>query len=144
MESSKKRMKDSTLLKLKPTILIIDDDSEAIEVTRMVLQTSFDIITADSGEDGIRMAFHHKPDLILLDLYLPGLDGCQVCRILRTQEETKNIPISFFTAATQNDEIEQCYASGADDFIVKPFNGKEMIEKVTQLVNERLSRNKIS
>lgn len=138
METSRKKFKNIVPTNVKPTIMIIDDDREAIEITRMVLHSSFDIITADSGEEGIRMAFQNKPVLILLDLYLPGLDGCQVCRILRTQEETKDIKIIFFTAATQNDEIEQCYASGADEFIVKPFNGKEMLDKVTHLVNERL------
>ncbi|MBN1980554.1 MAG: response regulator [Chitinivibrionales bacterium] len=122
---------------VKPLLLIIDDDREAIEITRMVLQTQCDIITADSGEEGLRVAFLQKPSLILLDLYLPGLDGTQICRILRSQEETKHIPISFFTAANQYDEIERCYASGADDFILKPFSGKEILTKVTQLMNRR-------
>lgn len=124
----------------KPKVLIIDDDHEAIEITRIVLQPSFEIITAASGEEGIRIAFQHSPALILLDLYLPGLDGALVCRILRSQEETQDIPIAFFSAATQNEEIERCYASGADDFIIKPFNGKEMYEKVMQLVMKRSLR----
>lgn len=122
---------------VKPTILIIDDDREAIEITRMVLQKNFDIITADTGEEGLGIAFKELPALILLDLYLPGMDGTQICRILRSQVETKDISIAFFTAATQSDEIEKCYASGADEFIVKPFNGKDMVEKVTRLFSLR-------
>ncbi len=118
----------------KKTILVIDDDPEAIEITTMILQSSFTVLKASTGEEGLRMAFHYHPSLILLDHYLPGLDGCQVCRILRSQEETKSIPISFFSAATQSEEIERCYASGADEFIVKPFDGAEMLEKVTRLI----------
>ncbi len=127
----------------KETVLVIDDDPEAVEITRMILQQFFTILTAETGEEGLKMAFEKKPSLILLDLYLPGLDGSLVCRILRTQEETKDIPISFFTAATQNEEMERCYASGADDFIVKPFNGKEMLEKVMRLISLKYEKERL-
>ncbi len=134
-----KKMSDE----VKEMVLIIDDDPEAIEITRMILQPYFTIVTADSGEEGLRIAFAQKPSLIMIDLYLPGMDGCLICRILRSQEETKDIPISFFTAATQNDEMERCYASGADDFIVKPFNGKEMLEKVTRLISIKYEKERL-
>lgn len=140
MAESKKKYETTVTSDVKPTVLVIDDDRDTIEITRMVLQPSFEVMNADTGEDGLRMAFQHKPALILLDQYLPGLDGCQICRIFRTQEETKDIPISFFTAATQDSEIEQCYASGADDFILKPFNQKEMFDKVTRLVYEKRTK----
>lgn len=121
----------------KPRILLIDDDREAIEIARMVLENAFDIIVAESGESGLTMAFEQKPSMILLDLYLPGLDGSRICRILRSQEETRDIPIAFFSAGTQNDEMQRCFASGADDFIVKPFSGRELVEKIWRILMKK-------
>lgn len=122
---------------IKPTILIIDDDREAIEICKMVLGAAFDILVAESGENGLRMAFTRNPALILLDLYMPGLDGIRICRLLRSQDETRDVPIAFFSAGTQSDEVQQCFASGADDFIVKPFSGKELIDKIWRLLMKK-------
>ncbi len=134
MGSHRKKRDDNLHDDTKKSILIIDDDRDAVKIVRRVLQPEIEIITAETGEDGLRIAFKRKPSLILLDLYLPGLDGCQISKILRSQEETRNIPISFFSAATQNEEIERCYASGADDFIIKPFDSKELTEKINRLL----------
>ncbi|MBD3390998.1 MAG: response regulator, partial [Chitinivibrionales bacterium] len=122
---------------MRPKVLIVDDDREAVEICRMVLGSAFDIVVAETGESGLRMAFTEKPSLVLLDLYLPGLDGIHVCRILRTQEETRDLPIAFFSAGTQTDEMEECFASGADDFIVKPFSGKELLDKIWRLLMKK-------
>jgi two-component system, sensor histidine kinase ChiS len=122
---------------IKPTILFIDSDREAVEIARMVLENVFDILVADSGEAGLTLALQHHPSVILMDSYLPGLDGYRVCRILRTQEETRDTPIAFFSAGTQNDEIQKCFANGADDFIVKPFNGRELVDKIWRLLMKK-------
>src|SRR5690554_2485348 len=122
---------------LKPTILFIDSDKEAIEIARMVLEIAFDIIVAETGETGLTLAFEHKPSVILMDSYLPGLDGYRICRILRSQEETRDVPIAFFSAGTQNDAIQKCFASGADDFIVKPFSGRELVDKIWRLLMKK-------
>jgi signal transduction histidine kinase/ActR/RegA family two-component response regulator len=121
----------------KPTILFIDSDREAVEIARMVLESAFDIIVAENGETGLTMALQHKPSIILLDSYLPGLDGYRVCRILRTQDETRDTPIAFFSAGTQNDEIQKCFASGADDFVVKPFSGRELVDKIWRILMKK-------
>ena len=121
----------------KPVILIIDSDREAIEITRMVLENAFDIMVAETGEIGLTMAFNHLPSVILVDSFLPGMDGYRVCRILRTQEETKNTPIAFFSAGSQSSKIQKCFASGADDFIVKPFTGKELVDKIWRLLMKK-------
>jgi len=121
----------------KPTILFIDNDREAVEIARMVLESAFDIIVAENGETGLTMALQHKPSIILLDSYLPGLDGYRVCRILRTQDETRDTPIAFFSAGTQNDEIQKCFASGADDFVVKPFSGRELVDKIWRILMKK-------
>jgi CheY-like chemotaxis protein/two-component sensor histidine kinase len=121
----------------KPTILFIDSDREAVEISRMVLENIFDILVAETGEIGLALAFNTMPELILIDSYLPGLDGYRICRILRSQEDTKNIPIAFFSAGSQSSEIQKCFASGADDFIVKPFSGKELVDKIWRLLMKK-------
>jgi signal transduction histidine kinase/ActR/RegA family two-component response regulator len=120
--------------RVKPSILIIDTDPEAVEVTRMVLEKAFDVITAASGEQGLQLAFQHQPSVILLNSALSGLDGLRICRILRSQEETRSTPIVFLSSATKREEIENCFASGANDFIVKPFSGRELLDKIWQLM----------
>lgn len=121
----------------KPVILFIDSDREAIEISKMVLENAFEVLVAETGEIGLSMAFDHLPSVILVDSFLPGMDGYRVCRILRSQEETKNIPIAFFSAGSQSSEIQKCFASGADDFIVKPFSGKELVEKIWRLLMKK-------
>jgi two-component system, sensor histidine kinase ChiS len=118
----------------KPSILLIDSDREAVEIARMVLENVFDVYVAETGEIGLLLAFSKTPSIIILDSYLPGMDGYRICKLLRSQEETKNIPIAFFSAGTQNDEIQKCFACGADDFIVKPFDGKEIVDKIWRLL----------
>jgi len=134
MATTQPKVKTPAPSSIKPLILIIDDDKEAMEISRMILQNSFDLRMAENGEEGVRIAFTEKPSLILLDTYMPGLDGYIICRILKTMDETKDIPVAFFSAATQDEEIEKCFASGGDDFIIKPFSSKEMIEKVNRLL----------
>jgi PAS domain S-box-containing protein len=124
----------------KPTILFIDSDREAVEIARMVLDNVFEVLVAETGEVGLLLAFNNKPSIILLDSYLPGIDGYRICKILRSQEDTKNIPIAFFSAGTQNDEIQKCFTSGADDFIVKPFDGKEIVNKIWRLLMKKKER----
>lgn len=121
----------------KPTILFIDNDREAVEIARMVLENAFEILVAETGEDGLTLAFQHQPSVILMDSYLPGIDGYRVCRLLRTQDETRDTPIAFFSAGTQNAEIQKCFASGADDFIVKPFSGRELVDKIWRLLMKK-------
>ena len=118
----------------KPSILLIDPDREAVEVARMVLENAFDVIHAPTGEAGLSLAFQYKPSVMLLDTSLPGLDGFRICSILRSQEETRDIPVIFLSTATRADEIEKCFASGGDDFIVKPFSGRELMDKLWRLL----------
>jgi two-component system, sensor histidine kinase ChiS len=133
----KEQQREAENVDKKPTILFIDNDREAVEISRMVLENVFEVLVAESGETGLAMAFEHLPSVILVDSYLPGMDGYRICRILKSQEETKNIPIAFFSAGSQSSEIQKCFASGADDFIVKPFSGKELVEKLWRLLMKK-------
>lgn len=118
----------------KPLILIIDPDPETVEVTSMVLENAFDVVPAGNGEQGLLLAFQRLPSLILINSSLPGLDGLRVCQILRCQEETHSTPIVFLSSMTAGEEIEKCFASGANDFIIKPFSGRELLDKIWRLM----------
>ena len=138
------RPEPETNIDTKPVILLIDSDREAVEIASMVLENVFEVLVAPDGETGLRMAFESRPSLILLDSYLPGIDGYRICRILRTQDETRSIPVAFFSAGTQNDEIQQGFLCGADDFIVKPFGGRELVEKIWRLLMRKKERDNYS
>lgn len=123
----------------KQALLIIDSDRETVEITRMVLENVFDIIAAPSGELGLALAFQYKPSVVLLNTYLPGLDGFRICTILKSQTETRDTPVVFLSAETARDGIEKCFACGADDFVVKPFGNKELMDKVGRVLMKKKS-----
>lgn len=127
----------------KPVVLVIDSDREVVEIARMVLESVFDVVVAEDGEKGLRLAFEVKPSLILLDTRLPGLDGYRVCRLLRSQDETRTTPLAFFSAGAQNDDIHKGFVCGADDFIVKPFGGRELVEKIWRLLMRKKERDSL-
>ena len=116
----------------KPLILLVDSDRETVEVARMVLENAFEVINAPTGEIGLSLAFQHKPSLILIGFLLPGLDAFRLCSLLRSQEETRKTPVIFLSSVTDRKEIEKCFSAGGDDFLIKPFSGRELILKIWQ------------
>jgi signal transduction histidine kinase/ActR/RegA family two-component response regulator len=121
----------------KPVILFIDQDKESTSLASTVIENVYDILVVESGEQGLITALAQKPSLILIDSLLPGLDGYTLCRILRSLDETKNIPIAIFSAGVQDADIQKGFSCGADDFIVKPFSGRELVEKVCRLLMKK-------
>jgi signal transduction histidine kinase/ActR/RegA family two-component response regulator len=129
-------LKKRKVAKLRPRVLIIEDEQDIIDLSVLILQDKYEIEIADNGADGIKKAFSFRPSLILLDIYMKGLNGYEVCAILKANERTKNIPIAMFTAGTQKYEIEKGYRVGVDDYITKPFNPKELIARIEKLINK--------
>ncbi len=121
----------------KPAILLIDSDRETVEVARMVLENAFEIIAAPTGEFGLSLAFQYKPSVIFLDSLLQGLDAFRLCSLLRSQEETRETPIIFLSSVTDREEIEKCFSAGGNDFLIKPFSGRELIQKIWQILMKR-------
>ena len=115
-------------------ILIIDDSPENIEVLGELLK-HYDRIVATDGEKGIQLAQRKpQPDLILLDIVMPGMSGFEVCKELKKLESTKSIPIIFITSKNDRSDILKGFQIGAQDFITKPFDSRELIARVkTQL-----------
>ena len=119
----------------KGTILIIDDEKDLIELVRYNLEKDgYDAISATDGQTGLEIAQRHKLDLIVLDLMMPGMDGLEVCRRLRTDPRTGRIPLIMLTAkATEADRIVGLEL-GADDYITKPFSPRELVARVKAIL----------
>jgi len=115
----------------KGTILVIDDEKDLIELVRYNLEKDgFDVIAATDGQSGLEVVKKHRPDLVVLDLMMPGLDGLQVCQQLRADPRAGRIPVIMLTAkATEADRIVGLEL-GADDYITKPFSPREVLARV--------------
>jgi len=124
------------------TILIIDDSKTNIGTLSAVLESyGFQTITARNGKMGIRRAVFSKPDLILLDIMMPGLNGFETCSRLKSDDETKNIPVIFMTALADIENKLQAFEAGGVDYITKPFEEAEVLARVkTHLTISRLQQ----
>lgn len=118
-------------------VLVIEDDPDILDLTRRVLDEDYSILAADNGRGGIDIAREKRPDLILLDVYMEGMDGFEVLDVLKKDERTKDIPVALFTAGAQRWEMEMGYRAGADDFITKPFRADDLLAKVRSLVHAK-------
>jgi DNA-binding response OmpR family regulator len=108
-------------------ILIVDDDPSTTRLLEMILsKEGYDVISVNNGLDTLPSALNHHPNLILLDLVMPGLDGLEVCRDLRTNAVLANIPIIFFTSVSDIDKKVAAFGSGANDYIIKPIHPREL------------------
>jgi DNA-binding response OmpR family regulator len=112
-------------------VLLIDDEEEMVDmVSTSLIAAGYEVVTASESLDGIEKAEAEKPDVILLDIMMPGIDGYEICKSLKKQEETKNIPVIFFTALGDMTLRNKVDAVGGADYIVKPFEPEEMKEKI--------------
>jgi DNA-binding response OmpR family regulator len=112
-------------------ILVVDDEADLVETIRFPLEMEgFNVLISYNGEDALNQARKENPDLILLDLMLPKLDGYKVCRLLKFDERYKDIPILMLTAKTQEKDKIMGMETGADEYITKPFDIDELMKKV--------------
>jgi DNA-binding response OmpR family regulator len=104
-------------------ILVVDDDPRLLHIVQMYLAIEeFDVVTALNGEDGLREVESNKPDLVILDIMMPGMDGVEMCRRLRTNPDTAAIPVLMFSALSGDEDVERARHAGANHLITKPFN----------------------
>lgn len=116
-------------------ILIIDDESDLVEMVTLRLEANdYQVISAYDGQEGLDKARNEKPDLIILDLMLPKIDGYKVCRLLKFDEKYKKIPIILFTARAQESDIKLGEDVGADAYLIKPFEPDVLLTKIAQLL----------
>ena len=113
------------------TILIVDDEPNIVRTVGDRLKMSgYQVITAGDGEEGVSRAVQYQPDLILLDVAMPVLDGLDALKRLRHMEETKSVPVIMLTARSSADDVTRAVLTGAADYMVKPFDFVELIEKI--------------
>jgi len=122
----------------KANILIIEDDEDIRELSRYNLEKEgYSVSCMDSGEKAMREIHRKQPDLILLDLMLPGMDGFEICRILKRDEQTARIPIIMVTAKSEDADIVAGLELGAEDYITKPFSPGVLIARVRTVLRRR-------
>jgi signal transduction histidine kinase len=122
-------------------ILIVDDVPENLQVLGSMLQRKgYDVNVASGGADAIALAQKHPPDLILLDVAMPHMDGFQVCETLKSKEETKHIPIMFLTAHSDKERIVRGFQVGGVDYVTKPFHAAELLARVRTHLELKESR----
>lgn len=116
---------------MKTKVLLIEDDLSITELVRYNLErANYDIDTVADGEEGLYTAMQDTPDVILLDWMLPNLSGLEICRQLRRNESTANVPIILLTARADEPDRVRGLEMGADDYVVKPFSPKELIARI--------------
>jgi two-component system phosphate regulon response regulator PhoB len=126
----------------KEKILIVDDEEDVLELVRFNLEKDgYKTETASSGEEAITAAKSKMPDLIVLDLMLPGIDGLEVCKKLKSDSKTENIPIIMLTAKGEESDIITGLELGADDYITKPFSPKVLTARVRRILQRHITRN---
>ena len=119
----------------KPKIVVIEDEVDILEVINYNLsKEGFDVCSALDGEEGLALIKKEVPDLVLLDLMLPGLDGIEICRKLKTDYSTRSIPIIMVTAKGEESDIVLGLGMGADDYMVKPFRPRELMARIRSVL----------
>lgn len=129
----------------KPLILIIEDNPDMGLFVADILQNNFKILEANNGKSGFELAMEHIPDLVISDIMMPDMDGLEMCKLIKSNERTNHIPIILLTAlSTEEYQVEGLFA-GADDYIMKPFNSKNLQLRVMNMIKSRqLMREKFS
>ena len=120
----------------KKKILVVDDSNTILLMERMMLSRDYDVITAKDGADAVLKANGDSPDLILLDVMMPRMNGFEACKVLKTQDNTKHIPIIMVTTRGEEPSVESGFSSGCNDYVTKPINNVELLSKVRNFLGE--------
>ena len=120
---------------MEDTVLVIEDEMDVVDLLRYNLgKAGFSVLIANDGLKGLEMARQNRPDVIILDLMLPGMNGHAVCKALKKDPDTESLPIVMLTAKGEPSERVQGLEIGADDYVTKPFSTKELILRVKALL----------
>lgn len=119
----------------KKRVLLVDDEKDLVETMEMALEAQgFEVISAFDGEEGLAKALHEKPDVVILDLMMPKMNGYQVCWEIKNREETKALKVIMLTAKTQESDKFWGFETGADEYVTKPFEMSELVKKISKFV----------
>jgi DNA-binding response OmpR family regulator len=122
----------------RPLILVADDDPDILALVSFRLERAgYDVVAATNGEEAVDIAIARRPDLAILDVMMPRLDGYEATRRLREQEGTRRIPIILLTARVQEDDVARGFDAGVDDYVKKPFSPQELGARVQAVLGRR-------
>jgi DNA-binding response OmpR family regulator len=131
-------MSDSTLAREQPLVLAADDDQDILDLVAFRLERSgYTVLQARDGEEALALAIKEVPDLAVLDVMMPKLDGFEVTRRLRAEAATSRMPIILLTARAQDADVQRGFEAGADDYIRKPFSPEELRARVQAILGRR-------
>jgi DNA-binding response OmpR family regulator len=120
---------------MKKKVLLVDDSNTVLMMEKMILaKGSFEVITARDGLEAIAKSKSEKPDVILLDVMMPNLDGLSACALIRQEPETAGIPIIMVTTRGEEHNIETAFRNGCTDYVTKPINGLELLAKLQNIL----------
>jgi len=126
-------------------ILVVDDEERvALSIERSLRREEYQVRVANNGSDALKIARREKPDLIILDIIMPGMDGIQVCQELRQDPTLKSVPILFLTARGRVEDRIEGFEAGADDYLTKPFDVRELLLRVQAVLRRTASQTSIS
>ena len=116
--------------------LIVEDHPDLLEVLTLQLEKmGFAVVSANTGMEGVTKAVEEKPQLILMDIMMPGMDGREATHRIRSNQETKDIPILVITALTKESQLRECIKAGCNDYIVKPFTPEKLLKKIQTVLD---------
>ncbi len=122
----------------KEYILVVEDEEDILEIVRFNLaKEGYRVVCVTTGEDGLAAARSERPDLVVLDLMLPGVDGLEVCRRLKSDPSTAHVPIVMLTAKTEEADIVAGLELGADDYVTKPFSPRVLIARIRAVLRRK-------
>jgi PleD family two-component response regulator len=117
-------------------ILLVDDAETVLMMERMILNKSYDVMVAKNGEEAVAKAAEELPDLILMDVIMPKMNGFQACQQIRQRESTSAIPIIMVTTRSEAENMEKGFEHGCNDYVTKPMNSLELLSKVKNYIGE--------
>ena len=116
-------------------VLVVDDEIEIVKAIEIrLIKEGFEVITALDGDEALKKARKEIPDLLILDLMLPKMDGCKVCRLLKFDQKYRDIPVIMLTARVEKQDRSLGMKMGADEYITKPFEWEDLLEKVLKFL----------
>ena len=125
----------------KGKILVVDDEIYIVHILDFSLgMEGYEVVTALDGEQALHKVKSDKPDLVVLDIMMPKLDGYETCKILKNDPETKNIPVILLSAKGRNVDQKMGFQVGADDYITKPFSPRKLVERINAVLGQGTPR----
>jgi CheY-like chemotaxis protein len=121
----------------KKRVLVCDDDPVILRLLEVNLELEgFDVLTGNNGEEGVEIAKREHPDLVILDIMMPRMDGYEACRLIKENEDTRHIPVVFLSAKAQASDIERGKSYGVAEYLTKPFDPTDLTDLVFKLVGQ--------